>query len=121
MFFKKKPRPAAPILHAYDDDFDELLGEENGVTLVDFWAEWCGPCKMMELILDEISIEQADRGVRVIKVEVDQAPETMARFGVKSIPTLVFFRDGEPQFEMVGMIPKPVLEREIGELLGAAE
>ena len=119
MFFKKKPPREAPVLHAYDDDFDELLGSAGGVTLVDFWAEWCAPCKMMERILDEVAVEQAERGVRVVKVEVDQAPETSERFGVKSIPTLVFFLDGEPQFEMVGMIPKPVLEREIEDLLGA--
>jgi thioredoxin 1 len=120
MFFKKKPPPFAPVLHAYDDDFDELLEAEKGVALVDFWAPWCAPCHMMERILDEVAIEQADRGVRVLKVEVDQAPETAQRFEVKSIPTLVFFLDGEPQFEMVGPVPKPVLEREISELLGGA-
>jgi len=72
----------------------------------------------MERIIDEVAIEQAERGVRVLKVEVDQAPETSERFEVKSIPTLVFFLDGEPQFEMVGPVPKPVLEREISVLLG---
>ena len=118
MFFKKKPPPVAPVLHAYDDDFDELLGAEKGVALVDFWAPWCAPCHMMERIIDELATEQAERGVRVLKVEVDQAPETSERFEVKSIPTLVFFLAGEPQFALVGPVPKPVLEREISELLG---
>ena len=118
MFFKKRPKPVAPIIHAGDADFDELLSEP-GVTIVDFWAPWCGPCRMMAPILDEVAIEHAERGVRVVKVDVDQAQETAGRFGVRSIPTLVFFQDGEPLFEMVGMVSKPVLEREIGTLLGA--
>ena len=115
MFFKKKPQPVAPVLHAVDEDFDRLI-DHPGVTVVDFWADWCGPCRMMEPILNEVSIEQEEKGVRVLKVNVDQAPRTAERFEIRSIPTLVFFRDGEPQFEMVGLVPKPVLEREIGEL-----
>ena len=117
MFFRRKPRPVAPILHAGDDDFEDLLGSEPGVTLVDFWAPWCAPCRLMAPLLDEVAIEGAERGIRVMKVNVDQAPETAARFEVRSIPTLVFFRDGEPEFEMVGLVPKPVLDREIGALL----
>ena len=116
MFFKKKPRPVAPIIHADDDDFDTLLAKEPGVTLVDFWASWCAPCRMMAPILDEVAIEGAGQGVRVMKVNVDQAPGTAERFEIRSIPTLVFFRDGEPAFEMVGLVPKPVLEREIESL-----
>ena len=117
MFFKKRPKPEAPIVHATDADFDELVEERPGISIVDFWAPWCAPCRMMEPILAEIALEHAGAGVRVVKVNADVAPETTERFGIRSIPTLIFFRDGEPLFEMVGAVPKPVLEREIGLLL----
>jgi len=116
MLFKRRPKPAAPIVHATDADFDELIAEP-GITVVDFWAAWCGPCRMMGPILDEVATEQADKGVRVMKVDVDEAPRLSERYGIRSIPTILFFRDGEPLFEMVGLVPKPVLEREIGELI----
>ncbi len=117
MFFRKRKRPEAPIIHADDSDFTRQVEEQPGVTVVDFWAPWCGPCRMMEPILEEIAIEQADAGVRVVKVNVDEAPKTSSDFGIRSIPTLLFFQDGEPLFEMVGMVPKPVLERELEQLV----
>ena len=116
MLFRRKPPVEAPILHAFDDDFDDVVSVP-GITLVDFWAPWCAPCKMMEPILAEVSLEYQDRGVRVVKVNVDEAQRTAADFSVRSIPTLMFFRGGEPLFEMVGMVPKPVLERELTTLL----
>lgn len=118
MFFNKKERPPAPVIHATDDDFDAIVLESPGITLVDFWASWCAPCRMMEPILDEIAIEQAGRDVRVVKVNSDEEQETAERFEIRSIPTLIFFKDGEPLFEMVGMVPKPVLERELDEIRG---
>ena len=117
MFFKKKMREA-PILHANDNDFDTIIAAEPGVTVVDFWAAWCGPCRMMEPILNEVAIEHEERGVRVVKVNTEVAIETAQRFEIRSIPTLIFFKDGEPEFEIVGLVPKPVLEREIDGLLG---
>jgi thioredoxin 1 len=121
VLFRRKPKPVAPVVHAVDEDFDDLLSAEGGVTLVDFWAPWCGPCRLMGPLLDEVAIEGAGRGVRVMKVNVDQAPLTAERFEVRSVPTLLFFRDGEPEFEMVGLVPKPVLDREIGTLLERGE
>ncbi len=119
MFLRKRERPAAPIVHAEDGDFNTAVWEQPGVTVVDFWAPWCGPCRMMEPILEEVAIERAEDGVRIVKVNVDRAPQVSALYGIRSIPTLMFFRDGEAQFEMVGLVPKPVLEREIGELLSS--
>lgn len=120
MFFKKRPKPVAPIRHASDTDFDEVIATP-GITIVDFWAAWCSPCRMMAPILDEVAIEQAENGVQVVKVDVDRAPATAERFSIGSIPTLIFFRDGEPLFEMVGLVAKPVLERELRELRPGVE
>src|SRR6056297_2207185 len=117
MFFRKKARKEAPIIHVDDSDFDRVILEGEGITVVDFWAAWCSPCRMMEPILDEIALEFEDRGVTVAKLDTEQAPETAARFEIRSIPTLIFFRDGEPLFQMTGIVPKPVLERELEELL----
>jgi thioredoxin 1 len=116
-FFKKRPKPPAPIVHATDADFDELVLQGPGICLVDFWASWCGPCRMMAPILDEIAVEYEGDGVRVVKVDTEQEIETARRFEIRSIPTLIFFQDGEPLFEMVGLVPKPVLTREVEALL----
>ena len=121
MLFKKKPRPPSPVVHADDEDFERIVAGHPGVTVVDFWAAWCGPCRMMEPILDEIAIEFEEDGVLVLKVDVDRATETAADYGIRSIPTIVFFRAGEPLFEMVGAVPKPVLQREIRASLSSTE
>jgi thioredoxin 1 len=120
MFFKKKAPVDAPILHADDDSFDEIVTGRDGVAVVDFWAPWCAPCHMMAPILDEVAIETADRDVRIVKVNVDEAPEVSSGFGIRSVPTLMFFKDGEPEFELVGLVPKPVLKREVEALLTGA-
>lgn len=117
MFFKKKVAVDAPIHHADDESFDEVVTNQGGVAVVDFWAPWCAPCHMMTPILDEVAIETADLDVRIVKVNVDESPEVSRGFGIRSVPTLMFFKDGEPEFEMVGLVPKPVLKREIEALL----
>ena len=117
MFFKKRAKAEPPVVHATDDDFAEVVEGRSGISVVDFWAPWCGPCRLMGPILDEIALEYAEEGVAVVKVNTEIAQESAARFGIRSIPTLIFFKDGEPLFEMVGLVPKPVLEREIDQLL----
>ncbi len=96
--------------------FDEVLASSDEPVLVDFWAEWCGPCKMIAPILDEIATEQAGK-VRVTKLNVDDAPDIARRFEVMSIPTLLVFKDGEVAKRIVGAKPKGALIEELSEFL----
>jgi thioredoxin 1 len=84
-----------------DHTFDEEVGASAEVVLVDFWAEWCGPCKMVAPILDELATEQAGK-VRIAKLNVDENPDAARRFGVMSIPTMIIFKDGAEADRLVG-------------------
>jgi thioredoxin 1 len=99
-----------------DASFDEEVKSASEPVLVDFWAEWCGPCKMIAPILAEISDEYAGR-LRVVKLNVDENPDTTRRFDVMSIPTLILFKDGEPQKRLVGAKAKAQLLEELSEHL----
>ena len=87
--------------------FDELLQSEK-LVIVDFWATWCGPCRMLSPLLDEVEEEMADK-IEVVKVNVDDADEIAMRFRIMSIPTLLFFKNGEPVDRTVGAMPKSAL------------
>ncbi|MSV89796.1 MAG: thioredoxin [Actinobacteria bacterium] len=107
---------AGSITHLSAATFDEVLASSEEPVLVDFWAEWCGPCKMIAPILDEIATEQAGK-VRVTKLNVDDAPDIARRFEVMSIPTLLVFRDGQVAKRIVGAKPKGALLEELSEFL----
>jgi len=107
---------AAGIVTLSDVSFDEELKSSVEPVLVDFWAEWCGPCKMIAPALEEISQDYAGR-LRVAKLNVDDAPDTARRFGVMSIPTLILFKDGEPSYRIVGARSKGRLVQEIDPFL----
>jgi thioredoxin 1 len=96
--------------------FDEEIAGATEPVLVDFWAEWCGPCKTVAPLLDEIAGEHAGK-IRIAKLNVDDNPEIAQRFGVMSIPTLIVFRDGEPAKRMVGAKGKGQLLQELSEFL----
>jgi thioredoxin 1 len=99
-----------------DATFDEEIGASDEAIIVDFWAEWCGPCKKIAPILDQIAEEHAGK-VRVAKLNVDENPETGRRFQVMSIPTLLVFQHGEAKARVVGAKSKSQLEAELAEFL----
>ena len=94
-----------------DDSFDEAVST-NDLVLIDFWAEWCGPCKKLSPILDEISDE---RGLLVGKLNVDENPDKVKEYSVHSIPTMVLFKSGQPVKTITGAKPKHLLLKELSE------
>lgn len=93
-----------------DSNFDETVS--SGTVLVDFWAEWCGPCKKLSPILEEIMDET---GLNVVKLNVDENPVKSQEYGVSSIPTMVLFKDGNPVKTIVGAKPKHLLLKDLSE------
>ncbi|MCM3316927.1 thioredoxin [Rummeliibacillus stabekisii] len=94
------------IVHSTDATFSNDISK--GLVLVDFWATWCGPCKMIAPVLEELDQELDDKAT-IVKVDVDQNQETASQFGIMSIPTLVLFKDGQPVDKTVGFQPKEAL------------
>jgi thioredoxin 1 len=107
---------AANITTLTDTNFNEEVKGSDEPVLVDFWAEWCGPCKMIAPILEEIATEQTGK-IRIAKLNVDDAPATAQQFQGMSIPTLILFKDGEVQKRVVGARGKGQLLEEISEFL----
>ncbi len=93
------------IVHVSDSSFEQDVLKSNVPVLLDFWAEWCGPCKMIAPMLDQIAAEYAGR-VRVAKMNVDESPKTPAQFNVRSIPTLILFKNGKAEGQKIGAVRK---------------
>lgn len=103
-------------VEANDDNFQEVVLESKKVVVVDFWAEWCGPCKMIAPKLDELA-EKFEGKLVVAKVNVDVAQKTPAQYGVRSIPTLLFVKEGKVIDQVIGNVPKGDIEERVNNLL----
>lgn len=102
--------------HVDDANFQTEVTQSKIPVLVDFFATWCGPCKMLAPTIDELSEEYAGRA-KIVKVDVDQSPLTAQHFGIQSIPTLVFFKDGKPVSHTMGVQSKDTLQNKLDALL----
>jgi thioredoxin 1 len=101
------------VFEATDENFSASVVETKGLTIIDFWAVWCGPCRIVGPLVDQLAEEYADRGVRVGKLDVDSNPETSAAFGIRSIPSILFFKDGEHVDTVIGAVPRAHLVEKV--------
>jgi thioredoxin len=100
------------ILHLTEASFDATLAEHAEAVVVDFWAEWCGPCKAIAPLLEDLAQEYAGK-VTIAKVNVDEQPAVAARFQVRSIPTLLFFKGGQVVDQVIGAVPKAQIKKRL--------
>jgi thioredoxin 1 len=96
------------IVHVTDDSFESEVLKSNQPVLIDYWAEWCGPCKMIAPVLDVIASEYVGK-LKVVKLNIDENPNTPPRYGIRGIPTLMLFKDGEVEATKVGAVSKSQL------------
>jgi thioredoxin 1 len=96
-----------------EQSFEQDVLQSEKAVIVDFWAEWCGPCHAVAPVLDRI-VDESNGELRLVKVNIDEQPALAQRFGVQSIPTMILFKDGEPAAAAIGAQPKTALERALG-------
>jgi len=107
---------AGNVIELTDADFDEVVHNSDVPVLVDFWAPWCGPCKMMAPIIEEVAGGYTGKA-KVCKLNTDDARDSAMEFGISAIPTIILFKDGEVQKKWVGLTSKKILSEAINELL----
>ena len=104
------------VVHVTESNFEEEVINSDVPVLVDFWAEWCGPCKMIAPILDEIAKEYGEK-LKICKIDVDSNPEIAPKFGIRGIPTLIMFKDGNAESTKVGAVSKSQLVEFVDEII----
>ena len=105
----------AATVHLTEQNFDEALVASQGVMMVDFWAEWCGPCRAIAPVLEDLARESAGK-VTLAKVNVDENPGLAARYGIRSIPTILFVKQGKVSDQVIGAVPKAKLQAKLDAL-----
>ena len=108
---------SANVIEITDETFTQVTGQE-GLSMVDFWAAWCGPCRMVAPIVEQLADDYAGQ-VTVGKLDVDSNQRSAAQFNVRSIPTILFFKGGQVVDQVIGAVPRPALEAKIKQHLGA--
>ncbi len=106
----------ANLQNVNQSNFDDLVINSSKPVLVDFWAEWCGPCKALAPVLDEIAGEVGEKAA-LVKVNVDESGELAQKYGIRGIPTLIFFKDGEVKSTLVGNQPKSEILKNLNDLV----
>jgi thioredoxin 1 len=107
--------PDAAVVHLTGQTFDEALTTAEGILMVDFWAPWCGPCRAIAPGLEELA-KASNGGVTLAKVNVDEQPALAARYGIRSIPTVLFVKDGKVADQVVGAVPKAQIQEKLTRL-----
>ncbi len=102
-------------LHLTEENFDAAISRETGVMMVDFWAEWCGPCRAIAPVLEDLANESAGK-ITLAKVNVDENPGLAARYGIRSIPTILFVKQGKVADQVIGAVPKVQLKKKLDAL-----
>jgi thioredoxin 1 len=105
----------ADAVHLTEANFDETLAQHDGLMMVDFWAEWCGPCRAIAPVLDELARESAGR-IMLAKVNVDENHALAARYSIRSIPTVLFVRQGKVVDQLIGAVPKAKIKEKLDAL-----